>query len=593
MPQLDDSSTGAMGVAQVIATMERPIVFGLPGGHTVQIFDALRDITEVEGVLVREESIGTVMAESYGRLTGRPAVVMAQGAWILGAGGIGVMEAHLGSSPMVVLLDATEGGSHAHHGPYQSGLGDYGAYDLPAAMAAITKRTFVALDPVQAVQMTQLAVKHALAGEPGPVAVVFHSRALLERFRPEDLRRLHLGHDYRSPAPTVDPGGLQAAARAVAAARHPVALAGNGARDEASRGALLTFAETLDIPVVTTPGGKSVFPEDHPLAAGVIGSFGHDTANAILGAADLVLAVGTKIGATDTMEDHPGLLDATRQTIVQIDTEPLNLGWTHAVEHPLLGRAQDVLPQLTAAAVSAAGSGAGGTERVVSARAELGYFDVPGPVDGPMNPRRLASMLADVLPADVVVTCDAGENRLFMLHDFRCQQGGILLQPNGGGGMGYAVPAALAATYSHPDRLAVAVVGDGGYAMSLHGLMTAVENGRRLLVVVMDNQALGWVLHGQGERPYMAEFAHFDLAAIAGAIGCIATEAGTEAEVRTAVAEAIQEPGVHVLVVRTSLAESFLTIQSAMAGVSHEQVGRPKVMPDERPTELALDQVAP
>jgi len=576
MSQLDDSSTGAQGVAQVIAAMERPIVFGLPGGDTIQIFDALRDVGDVEGVLVREESIGSVMAESYGRLTGRPAVVMGQGAWIPGDGGIGVMEAHLGSSPMLVLLDATEGGSYSHHGFYQSGFGDYGAYDLPAAMAAITKRTFVALDPVQAVQMTQLAVKHAMAGEPGPVAVVFHSRALLERFLPGDLHRLHLGHDYRSPAPTVDPGSLEAAARAVAGARHPVVLAGNGTRDETARAALLTFAETLDIPVVTTPGGKSVFPEDHPLAAGVIGSFGHDTANAILGAADLVLAVGTKIGATDTMDEHPGLFDAARQTIVQIDTEPLNLGWTHPVQHPLLGRAQDVLPHLTAAVAGTADGGAGGAGRVASARAELGYFDVPDPVDGPMNPRRLASLLAEVLPPDVVVTCDAGENRLFMLHDFQCRSGGILLQPNGGGGMGYAVPAAMAATYSHPDRLAVAVAGDGGYAMSLHGLMTAVENGRQLLVVVMDNQALGWVLHLQGERPYMSQFAQFDLAAIARAIGCTATEAHTEEDVRGAVAKAKQEPGVYVLVVRTSLAESFLTIQSAMAGVSHEQVTRPQ-----------------
>jgi acetolactate synthase-1/2/3 large subunit len=570
MPTLDDSSNGAQGVAQVIATMQRPIVFGMPGGHTVQIFDALRDLGgDVEGVLVREESIGTVMAESYGRLSGRPAVVMAQGAWILGAGGIGIMEAHLGSSPMVVLLDATEGGSFAHHGPYQSGFGGYGAYDLPAAMAAITKRTFLALDPVQAVQMTQLAIKHAVAGEPGPVAVIFHSRALLDRFQLDDLRRLHLGHDYRSPVPMVDPGGLEAAARAIGAARRPVVLAGNGARDEAARAALLTFAETHDVPVVTTPGGKSVFAEDHPLAAGVIGSFGHDTANAILGAADLVLAVGTKIGATDTMEGHPGLLDATRQSIVQIDTEPLNLGWTHAVQHPLLGRAQDVLPGLTAAV---GGGGGGGLERVAAARDDLGYFDVPDKVEGPMNPRRLAKLLADLLPADAVIACDAGENRLFMLHDFQCRPGGILLQPNGGGGMGYAVPAALAATYSHPDRLVVAVAGDGGYAMSLHGLMTAVENHRRLLVVVMDNQALGWVLHGQGERPYLSEFARFDLAAIAGAIGCVAMEARTEEEVRAAVASVTQEPRVHVLVVQTSLAESFLTIQSAMAGVSHEQV---------------------
>ena len=138
--------------------------------------------------------------------------------------------------------------------------------------------------------------------------------------------------------------------------------------------------------------------------------------------------------------------------------------------------------------------------------------------------------------------------------------------------MGYAVPAALAATYTDPDRLSVAVLGDGGFAMTLHGLMTAVENQRHLLVVVMDNRALGWVLHGQGDRPYMSEFAQFDLTAIAAAIGCQATATASEEALRKAVGRAVSEPGVHVLVVPTSLSESFLTLQSSMAGVSHEQV---------------------
>uniref|UniRef100_UPI00055E622F thiamine pyrophosphate-binding protein n=1 Tax=Arthrobacter sp. TB 23 TaxID=494419 RepID=UPI00055E622F len=123
MIALTPGTTGAQGIAHVISSMQDPIVFGMPGGHMVEVFDALRDLGDVEAVLVREESLGTVMAEAYGRLTDRAAVVMAQGAWILGAGGIGVMEAHLGASPMVVLIDATEGGSYSHHGPYQSGFG--------------------------------------------------------------------------------------------------------------------------------------------------------------------------------------------------------------------------------------------------------------------------------------------------------------------------------------------------------------------------------------------------------------------------------------------------------------------------------------
>ena len=214
MTPLTPRSSGAQGVAAVIAATTDPIVFGMPGGHTVEIFDALRDQDGVEQVLVREESLGTVMAEAYGRLTARPAVVMAQGAWILGAGGIGVMEAHLGASPMVVLIDATEGGGYSHHGPYQSGNGGYGAYDLPAAMAAITKRTFVADDPVQAVQMTQLAFTHATTGEPGPVAVVFHSRALLESLGDDGARRVSITPRVPAPAPRADDACLAAAAAA-------------------------------------------------------------------------------------------------------------------------------------------------------------------------------------------------------------------------------------------------------------------------------------------------------------------------------------------------------------------------------------------
>lgn len=570
MTALTPGSTGAQGVAHVVAGMQDPILFGLPGGHTVEIFDALGDLDdEVEAVLVREESLGTVMAESYGRFTDRPAVVMAQGAWALGAGGIGIMEAHLGASPMVILLDATEGGGYSHHGPYQSGFGGYGAFDLPAAMASITKRTFVATDPVQALQMTQLAVTHATTGEPGPVAVVFHSRALLERMTDDDIRRITLAPRVAPPVPRPETNSLEAAATALDSTDRVVILVGNGART--AQNEVLRLAEHLSAPIVTTPSGKGVVPETHNLAFGVIGSFGHDTANRALGTAETVLAVATKIGATDTMEEHPDLIDGTRQTIVQIDVEPLNLGWTQRVTHPLLGRAQDILPQLGTRVAPGPAQLPDWAEKVRHTARQL---PVPDLTDGDhVNPRALAALLGEVLPDDAVVTCDAGENRLFMLHDYRVRPGGTIVQPNGGGGMGYAVPAALAATYALPDRLAVAVLGDGGYSMTLHGLMTAVENRRHLLVVVMDNQALGWVLHGQGERPFMSTFADFDLAAIAASIGCTTTVARTREEVTEAVGRAASEPAVHVVVVPASLNESFLTLRSPMAGASHEEVG--------------------
>lgn len=172
--------TGSDGVAAVIAA-ESDFVFGIPGGYVQRIFNALRDHQDqVRTVLVREESLGSVMAEAMGRVSNRPAVVMGQGAWVLGNAGIGIMEALLGSSPMVILVDATDSGDLSHHGPYQTGSGDYGAFDLRTGLSAITKRTFYALSPIQAVQMTQLAFKHATTGEPGPVAVVFRSSSLTD-----------------------------------------------------------------------------------------------------------------------------------------------------------------------------------------------------------------------------------------------------------------------------------------------------------------------------------------------------------------------------------------------------------------------------
>ena len=425
-------------------------------------------------LLLREESLATVMAEALGRLTSQPAVVMGQGAWVLGNAGIGIMEAHLGSSPMVILVDATEGGSFSHHGPYQSGYGDYGAYDIVNGFRAITKRVFVALDPVQAIQMTQLAVKHAVTGEPGPVAVVFHSRALSEldqqpptgRGSTSTGRTTAVQHCHRCPA------RCGQAAALLRASKRPVLIAGNGIRLARADAALRAFAEQHGIPVATTAAGKGVFAETHPLALGVIGSFGNPTANAAVGDADLMLAVATKLGATDTANENPALIDAHRQKIIQIDTEPLNAGWTYPVDVQIIS---DAAAGLDALAAEVGSMDAGGEARVARLRGQLGWHpELPVSGEGELRPRRVAQILAEEVPPDSVMACDAGENRLFMLHDFIVGEGGTLLQPNAGGGMGYAIPAAMAAALIG-NRPAYAVCGDGGFAMTMHGLMSAVR----------------------------------------------------------------------------------------------------------------------
>lgn len=563
---LTPRTTGAQALARVIAASPDPFLVGLPGGHTVAIFDAIRDLPGITTVLAREESIATVIAENHGRSTGHAPVVMAQGAWLLGVGGAGIMEAHLASSPLVVVTDTTESNTFSHLGAYQAAFGGYGAYDLPAALAAITKRTFVATSPVQAVEMLQLAYLHATTGEPGPVALVLHSQAILGELG-EHAARLDLTRPLTPLHPTPDADALASAAAAIAGAERPVVLVGNGARLGAS--AVQTFVERCEIPYVSTSGGKGVLPEDAPLAAGVIGNFGHDLANRTLGEADVVIVFGSKLSATDTIEANPQLLDGRRQTVIQVDVEPLNLGWTTHVTHRLLGRVEDVAAGLG----SLVDASFGGVARVADLRSTTRHLAVPELASGDrLNPRAVTALLAELLPAASAVSCDAGENRLFMLHDYVVRAGGSIVQPNGGGAMGHAVPAAIAATYARPDQFAVAVLGDGGFAMSIHALMTAVENDRHLLAVVLDNTALGWVANGQGDRPFMSHFADFDLTAIAASLGAVATRAADRAGIERAVAAAIEGHGVHVLVVPVTMTESFLSVQTELAVASHEQL---------------------
>jgi acetolactate synthase-1/2/3 large subunit len=138
-----------------------------------------------------------------------------------------------------------------------------------------------------------------------------------------------------------------------------------------------------------------------------------------------------------------------------------------------------------------------------------------------------------------MVTADAGENRIFLAHHFQARSAGSFLQPAAIGGMGYALPAAMALKLLHPDRPVVAVCGDGGFAMSMNGLMTAREQNLPIIVLVLNNSVLGWVAHGQGKRLIASEFDEFDHAAIARAMGCDGIRVQTPVELAAALRSAM------------------------------------------------------
>jgi acetolactate synthase I/II/III large subunit len=519
-------------IVRVLEEAGIQFVFRMPGGDTGRIFDALHDSNAIQTVLVRHEQVGSIMAEMYGRLTGKPGVVMGQGIFLACNALFGTLEAVKGASPMLLLGDFTDMAPFMHHSPYQSGTGEHGNHDLRNLLSSATKYTAAVSEPKQAVQTIQLAIKHATTGTPGPVAVVFSSRSLggtVKTRRPPRVHETtrHLAHGMAKPAAS----DVTQVADAILAASSPVILAGNGVHAARAWTELAELADLMAIPVATTATGKSAMAEIHPQALGVFGNWGQAVANEVVSNADAVLVVGSRLAPTDTCFENPELLDADRQVFLQIDVEPLNVGRHYPVKGAIVADARDALAALLAELkprVTTARRDAG--RRRTAHLAELKtlhrFFAEPEQraEDVPLRPERVITELGRRLGERALVTMDAGANRLYMTHYFQSRGPGIVYQPSSIGGMGYALPAAMAAKLASPERDCVAVCGDGGFAMTMNALFTAAQYRIPVVTVVLNNSVLGWVKDGQrrrGNRFIASELGRNDYARIAQAMGCV------------------------------------------------------------------------
>ena len=567
---LQQNVTVGEAIVRVLEEAGIDMVFGIEGGNMGRLYEALFEHrSTIRAVLVRHEALASVMAEVYGRLTGKPGVAIGQGAFVLANALLGTLEAHMGSSPMLLLTDLSDQAPFSQHAPYQGGTGEYGTFDVRKSLDGVTKFATVVHEPVQAVQSTQLAIRHALSGDRGPAAVVFHSAALRGEVGPDSSPTLYPTRFYLPPVPPGDAARIEDAARALSDAERPAIIAGNGVRVAQAYDELARLAERLGAAVATTASGKGVFPETHDLALGVCGNFGQAAANAFVGQADVVLAVGTRLGPVDTANESPGLIDPARQTLIQIDVEAKNASWTFPCDVVVVGDAAEVLSQLGDAVRE---MGAPSDETLGARKAALaevrnaqGFFADPGYLSDevPILPQRLFAKLHEAIAEDAFLACDAGENRLFMTHFFQTKSAGSLIMP-GIGAMGYAIPAALAAKLITPTRQVLAVCGDGGFGMTMNGLMTARDEDIPIVVVVLNNSALGWVKHGQGNRPIASTFAAMNFAEIARAMGCNGIRVTEPGRLAAALADALGSEVATVIDVVTSLKPSFRDVTTPL-----------------------------
>lgn len=557
---------GADRVAQIVREAGIDHIFGLPGGSTINLFDAFYDHQDgVRVILARHEMTAAVMADMYGRLTGKPGVVIGQGPYVGSLGLFGIMGAFYASSPMLVMTDMSERGYFSQLGPAQGGSGDYGSVNLRTIFGSAAKYVALAVTPAEAAICVQQAIKHALVGRPGPAAVLFRRSALVENLGEESFPPVHATKRILSipPAPA-DAAEVEKAAKKLRQAKRPLIIAGNGVHAAGAYEELRRVAEETNAPVATSFLGKSAIPETHRLSLGMMGTFGTDQANVAISRADVILVVGTRLSPTNTAYMSPKLLQPKEQTIIHLDIDARNAGWSFPADIGLIGDARAVLGQLLKALQAIPSQRRSEDWPPAPAWPDAQKESGPGWEGEPVHPRRLVHEVSRVLPADALVTLDAGNNRLWMAHDFRPQAVRTFFGPGGLAGMGWGPPAALAAKMLLPDQPVLSMVSDGGLAIVMDVFLTARQYQVPFVTVVFNDSALGMVNDEQREkgRTIASEFVSTNFAEIARAMGVWGRRVARPQDIAPAVSEALAcgQPALVDVVINRQV--SHLTIAS-------------------------------
>ena len=533
-------------IVQLLEEAGIEYVFGIPGGGTGQIYNLLVGKEDrIKAILCRHEQTAAIMADVYGRATGKPAVVMGQGLFIGSNASFGIMEAMLSSSPMLVLTDTSDGGS-AQHPANQSGAGEYGSIDLPTIMKSMTKYTTLATNPKEAVIGTQLAIKHATSGRPGPAAVVMRSAAIGGEVDVESPPFIHHTAGYLNTAkPQSAPQDIQQAIEILSSSQRPVIVAGNGVHQAQAHAQLQQLAELWGAPVATSYKGKSAIAETHPLSLGMAGVYGQEAANRAVGDADTVLVVGAKLSPQDTVREQPSVFDPHRQRIIQIDIDDRNAGWTFPIELGLIGDAGSILSQLVDASQDVAPASADNRKEwldgLPNRKESTSFYDDPAMHldSSPVTPQRLVALLRENLDDSTLFTLDAGNNRTWMAHFYQAPRANTFFAPGGTAGMGWGLPAAVALKIVFPDRPVVSVTGDGGFMMTVSALSTAMQYNLPIICVVFNDGSLGMVRHHQAEgRRIASEFVETDNAAVARGFGCFGVQVSDSRDLPEAIRQA-------------------------------------------------------
>lgn len=469
-------------------------IFGLMGSSTLDMYDALYDAQDIRHIGVRDERAGTHMADAYGRITGRPGIMIA-GQSGPGATNLvtGLAQAYLAYSPVVVItgLPLTQ----------HMGKDSFQEIDQHTLFLPVTKKVFDVPTAERIPELILEAMRIANSGRRGPV--------VLNIARDLFAEQIDVEVQYSAVVPVkagyVDPATASEVKKLLLAARSPALLVGAGVKWERGHESVMRLAEKLKLPIAASSGHGDVVPNDHALYCGYAGPapYGNPVARELIHEADVILALGTRLGFNTTLYGHDVVTKNAK--IVQVDIDAGAIGKYYPVHMGIVGDASSFAACLADTIGEVDVRSPRWLDRneklrkqwnaLWNEREALGRQTIT-----PLTPEQIFGEVSKVLPRNAIVALDSGTLCRQAADQLRYYQPPALLTPLDFALVGFGYAAGLGAKVAAPERPVISMAGDGGFGMTVMEICTAVQSGINAVGIVLDNECWG------SEKAYQRDF---------------------------------------------------------------------------------------